>query len=95
MTLDTKYDTFYSADAARAAHADMILQGWPRHPMEAILYLSFSGDTMPDVGCGDGLNLYHFRGRFRRLIGLEYLANRLEAARASARATCRLLRRST
>ena len=93
MTLDTKYDRFYSADAARAAYADVILQGWPRNRLKAILHLPLLGDTILDVGCADGLLLYQFRSRFRRLIGLEYSANRHEAARASSRATCPLRRR--
>ena len=93
MTLDTKYDRFYSADAARAAHADVFFQGWPRNRLEAISHLPLLGDTILDVGCAEGLLLYQFRSRFRRLIGLEYSANRHEAARASSRATCPLRRR--
>lgn len=81
MSLDTKYDSFYSADATRARHADVVPQGWPRNRVESIVRLPLQGESILDVGCGDGLLLYQFRHRFKRLVGLEYSAQRLEAAR--------------
>lgn len=82
MSLDTKYDHFYQADAGRAAHADVVLNGWPRDRVQAIVHLPLKGEAILDVGCGDGRLLYQFRHRFKRLVGLEYSANRLAAAKA-------------
>lgn len=81
MSLDTKYDKFYSSDTGQPAHTDVVLNGWPRNRTEAIVNLPLTGDSILDVGCGDGRLLYQFRHRFKRLIGLEYSAVRLEAAK--------------
>lgn len=81
MSLDKKYDEFYLADAGRATHKDVALSGWPRNRLEAVVCTPLQGDTILDVGCGDGLLLYQFRNRFKRLVGLEYSAARLEAAK--------------
>ena len=80
MSLDAKYDHFYQADAARAAHSDVVMRGWPRDRVQAIVHLPLQGDAILDVGCGDGRLLYQFRHRFSRLVGLEYSASRLAAA---------------
>ena len=58
MSLDTKYDHFYQADAGRAAHADVVFSGWPRDRMQAIVHLALQGEALLDVGCGDGRLLY-------------------------------------
>ena len=80
MSLDTKYDAFYAADGVRAAHTDVVLRGWPRDRVQALVHLPLQGDSILDVGCGDGRLLYQFRHRFSRLVGLEYSASRLAAA---------------
>lgn len=49
--------------------------------MEAILYSTGRGDSLLDVGCGNGHLLYQLKGRFKKLFGLEYSAHRLEQAK--------------
>ena len=85
MSLDTKYDAFYAADGVRAAHTDVVLRGWPRDRVQALVHLPLQGDSILDVGCGDGRLLYQFRHRFSRLVGLEYSASRLAAAQVQLR----------
>lgn len=80
MSLDDKYDAFYSGDSAKGAHRDIAVPAWPTNRIEAIVFLPYRGDTVLDIGCGDGQLLYQFRDRFRHLIGLEYSAARLAAA---------------
>jgi SAM-dependent methyltransferase len=45
--------------------------------------LPLAGDTILDIGCGDGLLLYQFRHKFKHLVGVEYSAERLHAAKAN------------
>ena len=85
MSLDTKYDQFYQADGRRAAHSDVVVEGWPRDRVQAIVHLPLQGGAILDVGCGDGRLLYQFRHRFSRLVGLEYSASRLAAAQVQLR----------
>jgi len=56
---------------------------WPRNRYEAALRLSQSGRRVLDVGCGDGLLLYHLRDTYDELHGLEYARNRAAAAQAA------------
>lgn len=81
MSLSTKYDQFYRSDDAQHGHTDLCLSGWPRNRTEAIVAQPLSGESLLDVGCGDGRLLFQFRHRFKRLIGLEYSPTRLEVAR--------------
>jgi SAM-dependent methyltransferase len=83
MSLDAKYDAFYASNSAHTALPDIQPRGWPRSRTEAIVAMPLQGDTVLDVGCGDGLLLYQFRQRFKRLVGLEYSPVRLEAAQAN------------
>lgn len=83
MTLQQKYDTFYQGSATRPQEVE--LHGWPRDRMQAIVAVPMHGDTVLDVGCGDGRLLWQLRDRFRRLVGLEFSASRLEAAKDNLR----------
>ena len=56
---------------------------WPRNRYEAALRLSLPGRRVLDVGCGDGLLLYHLRDVYDELHGLEYALNRAAAARTA------------
>lgn len=81
MALDAKYDTFYRASGPGQPLPDIRFAGWPRDRTQAILAVALSGQSILDIGCGDGRLLYQFRDRFKQLIGLEYSAGRLEVAR--------------
>lgn len=83
--MQTKYDRFYRHDHERPPLQDIRFSGWPKDRVQAILALNLTGDTVLDVGCGDGGLLYQHRHRFKRLIGLEYSPGRLAAARANLR----------
>jgi SAM-dependent methyltransferase len=81
MTLSDQYDNFYRTSLVKEDLAVVQLHGWPKNRMEAILFSADSGDTVLDVGCGNGHLLYQLRNRFKNLIGLEYSAHRLEQAK--------------
>ncbi|MFU8820506.1 MAG: class I SAM-dependent methyltransferase [Gammaproteobacteria bacterium] len=81
MTLSEKYDQFYASDGERRVLREIAISGWPRNRLEAIVYVPGDGDTILDIGCGDGLLLYQFRNRYRELIGYEYSTDRLNQAR--------------
>jgi len=62
---------------------DVILRGWPRNRVEAILFSAEGGDTIMDVGCGNGHLLYMLRHKYKSLVGIEYSPQRLEQAKAN------------
>ena len=81
MSLSERYDRFYHPPQVRETFFDVTLRGWPRNRVEAIIAHAGQGDTVLDVGCGSGHLLYQLRGRYKRLIGLEFSPARLEQAR--------------
>jgi SAM-dependent methyltransferase len=81
MSLSEKYDQFYSSDGKRQTLPDVALSGWPRNRTEAIVFVPGNGETLLDIGCGNGFLLYQFRERYKNLVGYEYSAERLEQAR--------------
>lgn len=62
---------------------DVALRGWPRDRVQAILFAVGRGQTVLDVGCGNGHLLYQLRHRFGRMVGLEFSAHRLEQAKVN------------
>lgn len=81
MSLSKQYDRFYKAELVKEKFESIQLSSWPRNRVEAILHEAGSGDSVLDVGCGNGRLLYQLAGRYRRLFGLEYSAHRLEHAK--------------
>lgn len=80
MALSDKYDEFYSSSLHKEALPDIVVRGWPRNRVEAVVAMGGSGDKILDIGCGNGLLLYQFRHSYSQLIGLEYSVHRLSQA---------------
>jgi ubiquinone/menaquinone biosynthesis C-methylase UbiE len=81
MTLSKQYDTFYQTALVKEEIQDIHLNGWPKNRVEAILSSVSVGESVLDVGCGNGYLLYQLRNRFKTLVGLEFSAHRLEQAK--------------
>lgn len=77
--LAEKYDAFYS-EAATSPLSDISLNRWPRNRLEAVVGVPGNGDSLLDIGCGNGYLLYQFRNRYNQLIGVEYSSERLKQA---------------
>jgi ubiquinone/menaquinone biosynthesis C-methylase UbiE len=78
-----KYDRFYAATLTKEHIPTIIVRGWPKNRLEAIVAQGGNGERLLDIGCGSGHLLYQFRERFKSLIGLEYSPHRLEQAKAN------------
>lgn len=81
MSLSKQYDSFYKSALEKETLPSFQLHGWPKNRVEAIMHSVESGDSVLDVGCGNGLLLYQLRNQFNNLVGLEYSAHRLEQAK--------------
>lgn len=81
MSMEEKYDRFYAGQLMRENFDELRPAGWPRDRVQAILRDVPPGESVMDVGCGNGVLLYHLRHRFRQLIGLEFSPHRLAQAR--------------
>lgn len=85
MALNDKYDAFYKTDGKARSITDYAIRKWPLNRAEAIVAVDGTGDSIMDVGCGDGSLLWQFRNRYRNLVGLEYSPERLKQAEANLR----------
>lgn len=83
MSLSEKYDQFYNSSLSKEQLQDVVVRGWPRNRVEAIVAMGGKGDCILDIGCGNGHLLYQFRDSFKKLVGLEYSAHRLSQAKAN------------
>lgn len=80
MSLSSKYDQLYGSGFQTGVLSDHPVRRWPRNRVEAIIAVPGTGESILDVGCGDGNLLYQFRSRYSRLVGLEYSEARLALA---------------
>lgn len=83
MSLSDRYDEYYKSSLQPEQLPDVPRSGWPRNRVEAIMAHAGSGDTVLDVGCGNGFLLHQLRANFKHLIGLEYSPGRLAQARVN------------
>lgn len=81
MTLSEKYDSYYASSQTKEQLPDVVVRGWPRNRTEAIIAMGGRGDTILDIGCGNGYLLYQFRNSYEKLVGLEYSPQRLSQAK--------------
>lgn len=73
------YDAVYGRSDEGVAIAD---GGWPRDRYAALVRLAGAGQSVLDVGCGDGDVLAALAPRFKFLAGVELSPNRVANARA-------------
>ena len=80
MSLRDQYDKFYAntnGTGQKEQFVDLTIDGWPKDRTEAIIFSVKSGESVLDVGSGNGNLLYQLRNKFTHLIGLEYSPHRL------------------
>lgn len=80
MSLSNQYDKFYRSDGNATAISEIPIRRWPLCRTEAIVAVPGRGESILDIGCGDGSLLYQFRHRYQRLVGLEYSGERIRQA---------------
>jgi SAM-dependent methyltransferase len=73
MGLESAYDEIYSNGENERTRwsSDSYPRKRPRNRTQAIVAVPGTGDTLLDIGCGNGRLLYAHRHRFSHLVGLE------------------------
>jgi SAM-dependent methyltransferase len=83
MALEDKYSKLYASSQLKEQLSEIVVHKWPKNRAEAIVAMGGGGESILDIGCGNGFLLYQFRHSFSRLIGLEYSTQRLSQAKAN------------
>lgn len=81
MNLSKQYDVFYESSQLKVDLKEIRLEGWPKNRVEAIMHSAGVGESVLDIGCGDGYLLFQLKERFGTLFGLEYSPHRLQQAK--------------
>jgi SAM-dependent methyltransferase len=78
--LADRYDARYSKVTGGA----VTVQGraWPRNRLQALCFPPGRGNVLVEIGCGEGDVLLAMASRYRKLVGTEMSAIRLDRARA-------------
>ncbi len=80
QAISRKYDEIYALAAEKETFTNAHPAVWPRNRFQAIVAMGGEGETILDIGCGNGYLLYQFRHSYARLIGLEFSPERLTQA---------------
>ena len=83
MGLSEQYDKFYQSELKKESFPKIVLDGWPRDRVEAIIHAVgqiANGGKVLDIGCGNGHLLYQLQAAFEELVGLEFSPHRLQQA---------------
>lgn len=76
------YDTVYESE--KTGIQELNLDRWPRNRWEALVHgmPSHAGNVL-EIGCGNGVVLYHIADRCEAITGVDISGNRCEVARAN------------
>jgi SAM-dependent methyltransferase len=81
LSLSDRYDSFYANVPPNEVLTDIPRYSWPVNRVESVVAFAGRGQSVLDVGCGNGHLLYQLRNQYAELHGLEYSPHRLEQAR--------------
>lgn len=60
---------------------DMLIKRWPANRHEAVFYITENGNSVLDIGCGNGFLLWNLRNKFDNLYGLELSSSMVKEAK--------------